>query len=127
LLSGFFVMTFRPAISAALLALFAAACQPAAAPVAEAPATPETAAAAETPAPAGPSQLAKFQAGQFEKLDLEPSRHSTAKLSMPRQAHSFAIAGKVGLQHLGEMVRAVRGRDAQPRELQKAFAGKDGQ
>lgn len=122
-------MTFRPAISAALLALFAAACQPAAAPVAEAPATPETAAAVETPAPAGPSQLAKFQAGQFEKLDLDTELSiPTAKfVDAEGKEHSFAdYSGKVVVYNIWaewcgpcveEMPSLVN--------LQKAFAGKD--
>src|SRR5262249_21137240 len=73
LLSGFFVMSLRPAFSAALLALFPAAGQPGGTPKAEAPAAPatpvETAAAPEAPAPEAPSQLDKFKTGQFESLD----------------------------------------------------------
>lgn len=122
-------MSLRPVFSAALLALFAAACQPAATPAAEGPAATETAAATETPAPAGPSQLAKFQTGQFEKLDLDTELSiPTAKFVDAEGAeHSFAdYAGKVVVYNIWaewcgpcveEMPSLVN--------LQKAFAGKD--
>ena len=90
-------MTLKPAFSAALLALFAAACQPAATPAAEGPAPAESAAAPEAPAPAGPSELAKFQTGQFEKLDLDTELSiPTAKfVDAEGKEHSFAdYAGK---------------------------------
>lgn len=122
-------MTLNPAFSAALLALFAAACQPAATPAAEGPAPAETAAAPEAPVPARPSQLAKFQTGQFEKLDLDTELSiPTAKfVDAEGKEHSFAdYAGKVVVYNIWaewcgpcveEMPSLVN--------LQKAFAGKD--
>ena len=122
-------MSLRPVFSAALLALFAAACQPAATPAAEGPAATETAAAPEAPAPAGPSQLAKFQTGQLEKLDLDTELSiPTAKfVDAEGKEHSFAnYAGKVVVYNIWaewcgpcveEMPSLVN--------LQKAFAGKD--
>ncbi len=122
-------MTLKPAFSAALLALFAAACQPAATPAAEGPAAVETAAATETPAPAGASQLAKFQTGQLEKLDLDTELSiPTAKfVDAEGKEQSFAnYAGKVVVYNIWaewcgpcveEMPSLVN--------LQKAFAGKD--
>jgi len=122
-------MSLRPVISAALLALFAAACQPATTPAAEAPAATETAAAPEKAAPASTSQLAKFKTGQFENLDLD------TELSIPKakfvdadgKEHSFAeYSGKVVVYNIWaewcgpcveEMPSLAR--------LQKAFAGKD--
>ena len=79
-------------ISAALLALFAAACQPAEVPAAEAPTATETAAVPETPAPAGPSQLASFKTGQFENLDFDTELSiPTAKfVDADGKEHSFA-------------------------------------
>ena len=120
----------RPAISAALLALFAAACQPAEAPVEQGP---DTVAAPEAAAPAGASQLASFKTGEFERLDLETGR--TEGLSAPTSSfvdeagkpHSFAeFKGKVLVYNIWaewcgpcveEMPSLAR--------LQKAFEGKD--
>ncbi|HOY77030.1 MAG TPA: TlpA disulfide reductase family protein [Hyphomonadaceae bacterium] len=122
-------MSLRPVISAALLALFAAACQPASAPAAEAPATTETAAAPETAAPASASQLASFKTGQFENLDFDTELSiPTAKfVDAEGKEHSFAeYAGKVVVYNIWaewcgpcveEMPSLAR--------LQKAFAGKD--
>jgi len=130
LLSGFFVMNLRPVVSAALLALFAAACQPAETPKSPDPTdNPETVSAPQAPAPAGPSQLAKFQTGQFEKLDLESDLTiPTAKfVDADGKERSFAeYAGKVVVYNIWaewcgpcveEMPSLAR--------LQKAFAGKD--
>jgi thiol-disulfide isomerase/thioredoxin len=123
-------MTLKPALSAALLALFAVACQPAEAPKSPDPSdNPETASAPETPAPAGPSQLAKFQTGQFEKLDtsMDLSIPTAKFVDAEGKEHSFAdFAGKVVVYNIWaewcgpcveEMPSLVR--------LQKAFAGKD--
>jgi thiol-disulfide isomerase/thioredoxin len=84
---------------------------------------------AETPAPAGASQLAKFQTGQFEKLDLdtELSIPTATFVDAAGKTHSFAdYAGKVVVYNIWaewcgpcveEMPSLAR--------LQKAFAGKD--
>ncbi len=129
-------MLLRPAFSAALLALFAAACQPAA----EAPA-PETAAAgAEAPVlltcrhkdfqpPATASALAEHRAGPLKCLDLDvdlaaPTSSFTDETGAK---HTFAeFKGKVLVYNIWaewcgpcvlEMPSLAR--------LQKAFAGKD--
>lgn len=120
----------RPAISAALLALFAAACQPAEAPVEQGP---DTVAAPAPATPTGESQLASFKTGEFERLDLETGR--TEGLSAPASSfvdetgkpHTFAeFKGKVLVYNIWaewcgpcveEMPSLAR--------LQKAFAGKD--
>jgi thiol-disulfide isomerase/thioredoxin len=127
-------MSLRPVISAALLALFAAACQPAAqtpgnGSAAEAPPATETAGAPETAAPAGASQLASFKTGQFENLDFDTELSiPTAKfVDAEGKEHSFAeYAGKVVVYNIWaewcgpcveEMPSLAR--------LQKAFEGKD--
>lgn len=123
-------MDLRPVVSAALLALFAAACQPAETPSEPGP---ETVAAPEAAAPAGPSQLASFQTGKFERLDLETGRAEglTAPASSfvdeTSKPHSFAeYRGKVLVYNIWaewcgpcveEMPSLAR--------LQKAFEGKD--
>jgi len=130
LLSGFFVMNLRPVVSAALLALFAAACQPAAEPPAASdPASvPDQAAA-----PAGDSQLASFKTGEFERLDIEfgPSEGlsapTTAFTDEAGASHTFKqFEGKVLVYNIWaewcgpcvtEMPSLAR--------LQKAFDGKD--
>jgi thiol-disulfide isomerase/thioredoxin len=130
LLSGLFAMTPKPALSVALLALFAAACQPADPPQAAAAAAPAgTAAGPQTPAPKAASQLAIFQTGQFEKLDLdvELSIPTATFLDATGKEHSFEeFKGKVVVYNIWaewcgpcveEMPSLVN--------LQKAFAGKD--
>jgi thiol-disulfide isomerase/thioredoxin len=125
-------MSLRPAFSAALLALFAVACQPAEAPKPTDPAAlPDTAAAApETPAPApAETQLATFKTGQFEKLDTDQDLSiPTAKfVDADGKDHTFAeYAGKVVVYNIwaewcGPCVEEMPSLVA----LQKAFAGKD--
>ncbi len=119
-------MTLRPALSAALLALFAAACQPAEAPAPDPSATPET---VEAPAAPAASQLAKFQTGQFEQLDLDSDLSiPTAKfVDAEGKEASFAdFAGKVVVYNIwaewcGPCVEEMPSLVG----LQKAFAGKD--
>jgi thiol-disulfide isomerase/thioredoxin len=121
-------MTLRPVFSAALLALFATACQPGETPVAATPA--ETAAAPEAAPPAASdSQLAKFQTGQLEKLDtsMELSIPTAKFVDAEGKDHTFAqYAGKVVVYNIWaewcgpcveEMPSLAR--------LQKAFEGKD--
>jgi len=119
-------MLLRPVVSAALLALFAAACQPAEKP---AEPSPETVSAPETPAPAGASQLASFKTGKFERLDFdqELSAPTSSFVDENGKPHTFAeYKGKVLVYNIWaewcgpcveEMPSLVR--------LQKAFAGKD--
>ncbi len=124
-------MTLRPAFSAALLALFAAACQPGETPAAAAPApaaVEPAAASADAPASAL-TQLAAFKTGQFERLDTDMDLSlPTAKFAdADGKEHTFAqYAGKVVVYNIWaewcgpcveEMPSLVR--------LQKAFAGKD--
>jgi thiol-disulfide isomerase/thioredoxin len=127
LLSGFLDM-LRPAFTAALLALFAAACQPAAEPPAASdPATvPDQAAA---PAPPTDSQLASFRTGEFERLefDVELQAPTSAFTDETGASHTFKkYEGKVLVYNIWaewcgpcvtEMPSLAR--------LQKAFAGKD--
>jgi thiol-disulfide isomerase/thioredoxin len=119
----------RPAFSAALLALFVAACQPAEAPA------PEAADPAETPDLAGPpmpptnSQLASFRTGEFERLDfdVELNAPTSSFVDEASKAHSFKeFEGKVLVYNIWaewcgpcveEMPSLAR--------LQKAFDGKD--
>ncbi len=116
----------RPALSAALLALFLAACQPAA----EAPAATDPASAPDqAAAPAGASQLAGFRTGEFERLDfdVELSAPASAFVDANGRAHTFKeFEGKVLVYNIWaewcgpcveEMPSLAR--------LQKAFAGKD--
>jgi thiol-disulfide isomerase/thioredoxin len=130
LLSGPLVMTLKPVLSAALLALFAVACQPAETPKSPDPSdNPDTAAVSETPDTGAPSQLAKFQTGQFEKLDtgMDLSIPTATFVNEEGKEHSFAdYAGKVVVYNIWaewcgpcveEMPSLAR--------LQKAFAGKD--
>ena len=118
----------RPAFSAALVALFAAACQPAAeAPAATDPASvPDQAAA---PAPASDSQLASFRTGEFERLDfdVELQAPTSAFTDEAGASHTFEkYRGKVLVYNIWaewcgpcveEMPSLAR--------LQKAFEGKD--
>jgi thiol-disulfide isomerase/thioredoxin len=120
-------MLLRPVISAALLAFFAAACQPAEKP---AEPGPETVAAPEAaPAPAGTSQLASFKTGKFDRLDFDVdlAAPTSSFVDETGKAHSFAeYKGKVLVYNIWaewcgpcveEMPSLAR--------LQKAFAGKD--
>ena len=121
-------MNLRPVVSAALLALFVAACQPAAeAPAASDPASvPDQAAA---PAPAGDSQLASFKTGAFERLDfgVELQAPTSSFTDETGASHTFKeFEGKVLVYNIWaewcgpcvtEMPSLAR--------LQKAFAGKD--
>lgn len=120
-------MTFKPALSVALLALFATACQPGENARTAAPATPvETASA---PAPASDSQLASFRIGQFKELDVDKDLMipTSAFQAIDGKEHSFAeYKGKVVVYNIWaewcapcveEMPTLVA--------LQKAFAGKD--
>jgi thiol-disulfide isomerase/thioredoxin len=102
-------MTHRPALlktpaavaSAALLALFAGACQPAEkAPAA--PATSGVAAPSQTPAAAAtagaPTQLASFKTGEFKELDTDQNLNIPTKPFMDTDGkpHTFAeYKGKV--------------------------------
>lgn len=130
LLSGFFDMDLRPAFSAALLALFVAACQPGETPKPEASAPVETAAAAaESPAAPAPSQLDKFKTGQFADLDTSMDLWiPTAKfVDLEGKEHTFAeYAGKVVVYNIwaewcGPCVEEMPSLVG----LQKAFEGKD--
>lgn len=121
-------MMLRPVFSAALLALFAAACQPAAeTPAATDPASvPDQAAA---PAPASNSQLASFRTGEFERLDfdVELSAPTSTFVDEANKPHTFKeFEGKVLVYNIWaewcgpcveEMPSLAR--------LQKAFEGKD--
>jgi thiol-disulfide isomerase/thioredoxin len=120
-------MDLRPVVSAALLALFAAACQPAEKP---AEPGPETVTAPEaTPAPAGASQLASFKTGKFDRLDFDVdlAAPTSSFVDETGKAHSFAeYRGKVLVYNIWaewcgpcveEMPSLAR--------LQKAFEGKD--
>jgi thiol-disulfide isomerase/thioredoxin len=122
-------MTLKPAFAAALLAFFAAACQPAE-KTASAPAGGNAISAepAQQAAP-GASRLATFKIGDFDKLDF------SQKLSLPTspfvdasgKEHTFAdFKGKVVVYNLWaewcapcvEEMPTLAG-------LQKAFQGKD--
>ena len=119
-------MLLRPVVSAALLALFAAACQPAEKP---AETGPDTVAAPEATAPAGESQLASFKTGKFERLDFDQELKAPASSFVDEnsKSHSFAeYKGKVLVYNIWaewcgpcveEMPSLAR--------LQKAFEGKD--
>jgi thiol-disulfide isomerase/thioredoxin len=123
LLSGFFVMDLRPVVSAALLALFAAACQPA-----EAPAEPSPE-SVEAPAVEGGGALAAFKTGAFERLEFDGdlSAPTSTFVDETSKPHSFAeFQGKVLVYNIWaewcgpcveEMPSLAR--------LQKAFEGKD--
>ena len=119
-------MDFRPVVTAALLAFFAAACQPAEKP---AEPGPETVAAPEAVAPEGASQLASFKTGKFERLDTDVDlmAPTSSFVDETGKAHAFGeYKGKVLVYNIWaewcgpcveEMPSLAR--------LQKAFAGKD--
>ncbi len=121
-------MALKPVISAALLALFAAACQPAAeTPAAGDPSdTPDL---AGPPLPATSSQLASFRTGEFERLDfdVELTAPPSSFVDEASKPHSFKeFEGKVLVYNIWaewcgpcveEMPSLAR--------LQKAFEGKD--
>ena len=118
----------RPAFTAALLALFAAACQPAAEPPAASdPASvPDQAGGALPPTD---SQLASFRSSEFERLDfdVELQAPTSAFTDETGASHTFKnYEGKVLVYNVWaewcgpcvtEMPSLAR--------LQKAFAGKD--
>ena len=94
-------MTLKPALSAALLALFAAACQPAENTQTASAAAPVEPAA--TPAPASNSQLASFRIGQFKDLDVDKDLMiPTASFqASDGKEHSFAeYKGKVVIYNI---------------------------
>ena len=121
----------RPAVSAALLALFAAACQPAERPAEPSPETVQAPAAEPTPAPApaSTSELASFKTGKFERLDfdVELSAPTSTFVDERSKSHTFAeYKGKVLVYNIWaewcgpcveEMPSLAR--------LQKKFADKD--
>lgn len=116
-------MTLKPAFAAALLALFAAACQPG----------QNTAAAGGGAAPeaAKTADLTKFRTGQFAKLDLDKGNDMSVPVSSfvdaEGKSHTFAeFKGKVVVYNIwaewcGPCVEEMPTLAA----LQKAFAGKD--
>lgn len=116
----------RPVVSAALLALFAAACQPAEKP---AEPGPETVSVPEAAPAAGDSQLASFKTGKFDRLDFDVdlAAPTSSFVDETGKAHTFAeYKGKVLVYNIWaewcgpcveEMPSLAR--------LQKAFAGKD--
>ncbi len=115
------------AIVAALLALFAAACQPAEAP---APAAETPAPVAEgAEAPAAPSQLDAFKTGEFARLDtsIELAAPTSPFVDETGAAHTFAeFKGKVLVYNIwaewcGPCVKEM----PSLARLQKAFEGKD--
>jgi thiol-disulfide isomerase/thioredoxin len=88
-------MTLKSAFSAALLALFATACQPAQEEPKPAEPTPESAAA---PAPAGGAELASFKTGEFADLDLDKdlSLPTSSFVDAEGKPHTFEqFKGKV--------------------------------
>ena len=115
-------MTLKPAFAAALLALFAAACQPG-----------DKTAAAPAPAPAAvkTADLIKFKTGQFARLDLDKGNDMSVPVSSfvdaAGKSHTFAeFKGKVVVYNIwaewcGPCVEEMPTLAA----LQKAFAGKD--
>jgi thiol-disulfide isomerase/thioredoxin len=136
LLSGFFVMSLRPVFSAALLALFAAACQPAAEapapePVAEAGAPPVmlTCRHKDFQPPASTSALAEHRAGSLKCLDVdtELAAPTSPFVDEAGASHTFAeFKGKVLVYNIwaewcGPCVKEM----PSLARLQKAFAGKD--
>jgi thiol-disulfide isomerase/thioredoxin len=120
-------MALKPVFSAALLALFAAACQPADAPAAET-ASP-AGAPVETATPAAPSSLPTFTELPFSKLDysIELNAPTSPFVDETGAKHTFAeFKGKVLVYNIWaewcgpcvlEMPSLAR--------LQKAFEGKD--
>ena len=118
-------MTFKPAFAVALLALFAAACQP------KDGQTVETAAAPAVPAaaPASASDLKSFKTGQLDQLEFMPEMTIPMSPFMDAAGapHTFAeFKGKVVVFNIWaewcapcvEEMPTLAG-------LQKAFAGKD--
>jgi thiol-disulfide isomerase/thioredoxin len=120
-------MALKPVFSAALLALFAAACQPADVPAAET-ASP-AGAPVESAAPASPSSLPTFTELPFSKLDysIELNAPTSPFVDETGAKHTFAeFKGKVLVYNIWaewcgpcvlEMPSLAR--------LQKAFEGKD--
>lgn len=132
-------MTLKPASLAALLALFAVACQPAETPAAEATA-PEAAApetvvvAARCPSdayvpPATTSALAEYRTGPLQCLDLDIDLDAPTSpfVDETGEKHTFAeFKGKVLVYNIwaewcGPCVKEM----PSLARLQKAFAGKD--
>ncbi len=127
-------MTLRPAFAAALLAFFAAACQPAEKTAAAPAATPAPSDNSAPKAPgdtaaATPSPLESFKTGQLDKLDF------SQKLALPTSAfvdasgkeHTFAdFKGKVVVYNVwAEWCAPCVEEMPTLAKLQKAFAGKD--
>ena len=119
-------MTLKPALTAALLALFAAACQPADEAPKPAEPTPESAAA---PAPTATAGLASFKTGEFADLNLDknlalPTSSFVDAEGKPQTFEQFK--GKVVVYNIWaewcgpciEEMPTLAG-------LQKAFTGKD--
>jgi len=135
--SGFFVMTFRPAFSAALLALFAVACQPAETPAPVAEAVPPAAEPGvilscshkDYQPPATTSALADHRAGPLKCLDvdIDLAAPTSSFVDEAGASHSFAeFKGKVLVYNIwaewcGPCVKEM----PSLARLQKAFAGKD--
>ncbi|MEZ6030671.1 MAG: TlpA disulfide reductase family protein [Hyphomonadaceae bacterium] len=132
-------MTLKPASLAALLALFAVACQPAETPTAEATA-PEAAApetvvvAARCPSdayvpPATTSALAEYRTGPLQCLDLDIDLDAPTSpfVDETGEKHTFAeFKGKVLVYNIwaewcGPCVKEM----PSLARLQKAFAGRD--
>lgn len=136
LLSGLFAMALKPVFSAALLALFAAACQPAETPVAETPAPGAadqqvilSCSHKDYVPPATSSALAEFRTGPLKCLDVD------IDLAAPTSAfedetgakHTFAeFKGKVLVYNIwAEWCAPCVKEMPSLARLQKAFAGKD--
>lgn len=116
----------RPAVSAALLALFAAACQPAEKP---AEPSPETVSAPEVAPAGGASQLASFKTGKFERLDTDTElsaptssfEDETGKKASFAQYKGKVLVYNVWAEWCGPCVEEM----PSLARLQKAFEGKD--
>lgn len=123
LLSGLFDMALKPAFSAALLALFAAACQPADAPPAA------TTAPGEAAAPATATNLPTFTELPFSKLDysVELDAPTSSFLDETGAKRSFAdFKGKVLVYNIwAEWCAPCVKEMPSLARLQKAFEGKD--
>jgi thiol-disulfide isomerase/thioredoxin len=119
-------MTLKPALTAALLALFAAACQPAKEEPKPLEPSPES---AQAPAPATVADLASFKTGEFADLNLDKdlSLPASTFVDADGNPHTFEeFKGKVVVYNIWaewcgpciEEMPTLAG-------LQKAFAGKD--